>query len=207
MEQKREENGRYASGMHQWEKKGLLLLAAIALVYLSGVFIYAKFTPAEIVAAYQPIAHADTASTTKELQGLTVAQLEEKLDAIVWGGESQKNVMDDGEIFPTFDPSPSMYAQCIKIGGKQNKDCLSYGPRQEKIGTIEAYWPKLHTGTKITDKDARDIAESNENSKRFFLDCSEQIKGCADNWTTFENHKDEGQIYLDLIREAKSIVL
>lgn len=148
-----------------------------------------------------PIAKADVDPS------ISVEELENRLDAIVWGGESEKKVMAEGEIFPTFDPSKAMYAQCIKIGGTQPKDCLSYGPRQEKIGTIEVYWPKLHSGETVSDKRAREIAEDNVLSRRFFLDCAEYAKGCADNWTTFTAHKPEGQIYLDLIRQAKGITL
>ena len=200
----RNEVGQFtAKGMPTWEKKVIIAFAAIAFVYLTGMYISVRFMPAEIVAINNPVAHADTVK--QEVQGLTTQQLEDKLDAIVWGGETDKYNMADGEILPVFDPPASMYNQCIKIGGKQNKDCLSYGPRQEKIGTIEAYWPKFNNGAKLTDKDARDIAESNDGSKRFFLDCAEQVKGCADNWTTFENKKDEGQVYLDLIRKARGI--
>jgi hypothetical protein len=137
-------------------------------------------------------------------ESVGLAELEERLDEIVWGGESQKLVMDEGDIFPVFDPSPSMYARCAKIGGKQHKDCISYGPRQEKIGTIQYYWPMLY-GETLTDKEARDVAEGNESSRRFFLDCAVQIKGCANNWTTFRPHAVEGQIYIDLIREIKGL--
>lgn len=206
-EQPRKSNGTYTmKGMNKWEIRIILFVVLMCATYLLGTFITIKFTPSEITAT----AHADTRSP--ELKGLTIEQLENKLDAIVWGVESTGKVgkgltMEEGEIFPTFDPSKAMYAQCIKIGGKQPKDCLSYGPRQEKIGTIEYYWPKLHDGATITDSDARDVAENNQNSKRFFLDCSVQIKGCADNWTSFSNHKTEGQIYLDLIREAKGITI
>lgn len=137
-------------------------------------------------------------------EGLTVEQLEAKLDAIVWHGESKGLVMEEGDIFPVFDPSQSMYQKCIKIGGKQHKDCLSYGPRQEKIGTIQHYYKKLYD-KEVSDREARDIAEGNESSRRFFLDCAVKVKGCANNWTAFNNHKTEGQLYIDLIREAKGI--
>jgi hypothetical protein len=177
-------------------------MAIALLVYLAGQYVMAK---AGLDNEISYVAHADTISVATS--SIPVEQLETKLDTIVWDGESESHTMQDGEIFPTFDPTKAMYAQCILVGGKQPKDCLSYGPRQEKIGTIEYYWPFLHNGQTLTDKEARDIAEGNDTSKRFFLDCAENIKECADNWATFEQRKTEGQIYLDLIREAKQINL
>lgn len=150
------------------------------------------------------------AEVKEDVASLSVEQLEAKLDAIVWGIESERHVMKDGETFQTFDPPISwsqekVIERCLRTGGKVNDECYSYGPRQEKIPTIQLFWPKLHKGEPLTDREARDIAESNDGSHRFFLDCAEYIKGCADNWTSFANHKTEGQIYLDLIREAKGI--
>ena len=190
----------------KWTKRFFIGLVMLSLMVVGGGMMTddwhdlvkpeLKYTAPKVEAAELPI--------EKQFVGLSVEQLEEKLDAIVWQGESKGHTMAEGEIFPTFDPSSKMYEQCIRIGGKQHKDCLSYGPRQEKIGTIQHYWPQLHDGEKISDKEARDIAEGNESSRRFFLDCAVKIKGCANNWTAFNNNKDIGQIYIDLIREAQA---
>lgn len=151
------------------------------------------------------------------MPSLSVEQLEAKLDAIVWGIESNGRVgegikMEEGEIFQTFDPPMSWtqeqrIARCLKTGGKIDQECYSFGPRQIKIPTLKSYWAKLYDGQILTDKEARDIAESNDGSRRFFLDCAEKIRGCAENWGSFMKHRTEGQIYIDLIREARGITL
>jgi hypothetical protein len=203
----RNQEGQYAhKGMANWEKKGLLILAALAIVYLSGVFIYAKFTPAEIVAIAQPTAHADV---IPELKGLSVEQLEDKLDAIVWGGESEKHVMKEGETFTTFDPPQSWpISRCLKIGGKVNPECFSNGPRQEKIPTIQGDWSAFHK-EKITEQDARTCAEDNVCSKRYFLDRAELVQGGVKAWSTAKDKNGEVrtdvQMLIDLIREVKGI--
>lgn len=217
--QKRNNNGTYGANAYRvgtWMLIVVFMLSVFGASYLFGIdaskdaadhvvgWVVDRVHPATVArnaGQILPTAQAD------ETPSVSVEELENRLDAIVWGGESEKKVMAEGEIFPTFDPSKAMYAQCIKIGGTQPKDCLSYGPRQEKIGTIEVYWPKLHSGETVSDKRAREIAEDNDMSRRFFLDCAEYAKGCADNWTTFTAHKPEGQIYLDLIRQAKGITL
>lgn len=150
------------------------------------------------------------------MPSLSVEQLEAKLDEIVWGIESDRHVMEEGEIFMTFDPPQSWpLEKCLKVGGKANDECYSHGPRQEKISLIQTNWPTLHSGEKITEKGARDVAEGNDSSRQFFLQCSEYVKGCAVKWTSATVPTKDGervvkpevQIYIDLIREAKGIVL
>lgn len=133
----------------------------------------------------------------------TLEQLKEELAHIVWKGETGNYKMGQGEIFPVFDPSRAMYDKCIRIGGKQHIDCLSYGPFQIKIGTIMYYWPQLHKGVKISESEARSVAEGMESSKQFFLDCSIQIEGCAWNWTAALNNKAEVALLIKLIRQAQ----
>lgn len=193
--------GRFKSKFDLTDKilGSIILLAITAAAIATGID---TLKGKELSARNIFIAHAEELPIEPSL---TIEQLEAKLDAIVWGGESEKLVMGEGDIFPVFDPSSSMYERCAKIGGKQHKDCISYGPRQEKIGTIQYYWPKLYDGKTLTDREARDVAEGNESSRRFFLDCAVKIVGCANNWTTFQKHAVEGQVYIDLIREAKGI--
>lgn len=183
-------------------RKIIITLAALIAAYcfFGNLYVDYHLKNAKTLQYVAPEAEADEIPTPS----LSVEELENKLDAIVWGGETDHLIMDEGDIFPVFDPSPSMYQTCARIGGKQHKDCISYGPRQEKIGTIQHYYPQLY-GKEVSDREARDIAEGNESSRRFFLDCAVQIKGCANNWTAFNNKKQEGQIYIDLIREAKGI--
>ncbi len=211
--------GRYA-------KKSRIVKTLMTVLVLGGIFMiswtkYGEAATNKIVdtvagPAISYVAPKAEAATIIPV-GLSVEQLEAKLDAIVWGIESTGKVgkgveMKEGETYTTFDPPLSWtdaqkMARCLKTGGKVNQECYSNGPRQIKIPTLQNYWPKLHDGETISEKNARDIAESNDGSRRFFLDCAEKIKGCADNWTSFTKHKTEGQIYLDLIREAKQITL
>ena len=200
MEQNRKPDGKYGKKKWSIEKWLFFFVMLGAFSFIFGHLLFNPWFKKNTVSYTAPIAEA------AEIEVLTVAQLEARLDAIVWKGESGAHTMEDGEIFPVFDPSSSMYQQCIRIGSRQHKDCISYGPRQEKIGTIQHYYPILY-GKTVSDREARDIAEGNESSKRFFLDCAVKIKGCANNWTTFAKHQVEGQLYIDLIREAKGITI
>lgn len=110
-------------------------------------------------------------------------KLEAQLVDIVWGGESGHYVPVKGETLPTFDPSSSMYASCIKIGGRHPKDCLSYGPFQLKIGTVQHYAPEVY-GREVSEREARDIAEGLDTARHFFVTCSVEVRGCVKNWTT-----------------------
>ncbi len=137
--------------------------------------------------------------------GVSVEKLEEKLTAIVWHGESRNYVPKDGEILKVFDPSSSTYASCIQQFNR-DLDCISWGPMQIKIGTLQHYWPKLY-GTEISQRDALDVALDLKKSQRFFVDCAAQLKGCVWNWTAAQKHPVEVELYVNLIREARGISL
>lgn len=135
-----------------------------------------------------------------------IEELEAKLDALVWYEESRNHVMKPGEIFQTFDPpqGPKWWAICTRIGGKVHQECYSNGPRQSKIPTIQGKWVLMY-GVEISEKDAREVAEDNEKSRRFFLDCAVMVKGCANLWTGFRMHAAEGQQYIDELRTLRGI--
>lgn len=215
----------YRNKKGQYAKGGRIALIAVFIlsVFGSSYFVgvdYARIAGDKTVTWIADHVRPDLVAKPADQSGVTpraaaeivpslsVAELEAKLDAIVWGIESDGHVMQDGEIFVTFDPPQSWpIEKCLKVGGKVNEECYSHGPRQEKISLIQSNWPTLHSGETITEKAARDVAEGNETSRLFFLQCSEYVKGCAAKWTSFETHKTEGQIYLDLIRETKGINL
>ena len=83
--------------------------------------------------------------------------------------------------------------------------CISWGPRQIKLSMIHEYWPKIHDGEKLTDMEAFEVVNSNDASRRFFLDCAIHVTRCAKRWVSFANRQTEGQVYIDLIRAAKGI--
>lgn len=211
-------DGRYVS-----LKRYLLKMAAFWLFIIGTLwfFIYGHPIVIEKLSSMMTnTVYAQAATSTPEksdaevLRGLPLSVLEDKLDAIVWNIESNSKTMKDGETFMTFDPPLSWpLEKCTKRGGKANLECYSFGPRQEKVPTIQSNWKQLH-GEVISESDARAVAEGNESSKRFFLDCSIKIKGCVKNWTSATMVvngevvvKPQVQMLLDLIREAMLIDL
>lgn len=140
----------------------------------------------------------------EEKKDLTLEEAKKELDAIVWGGESGKHEPKEGEILPVFDPSRAMYADCIRIGGWMHKDCLSYGPRQIKIGTIQHYWTQLY-GVEISEKEARTVAEGQQSSHDFFMDCSIKIEGCVWNWTAAQKERGKVEILIKIIRKGEGL--
>lgn len=198
--------------------KGIVLAITVlvigAIVWTGEVWVPAqnvwgkmKNQELKAVNTFIPVAEADEIKP-----GMSVEVLEAKLDEIVWGKESQSYVMQEGDIFETFDPADSEYQKCTKVGGRQPKYCLSRGPRQIKLSMVQTYWPKMH-GKSLSDKEGRDVAEGNESSRRFFLDCAVTVGTkadpykCANEWTTFKKNGVRGQIYIDLIREAKGVTI
>lgn len=184
-----------------WQRKLLLVFMILCASVPIGGTLASKFEPRTLTYT-APVVEA--AEIRKDL---TLEEAKAELDHIVWGGESGKYEPKEGEILPTFDPNKAMYASCIKIGGRMPKDCLSYGPRQEKIGTIQHYWPMLYGGVEISEKDARDVAEGLESSYKFFMDCSIKIKGCVWNWTTAAAHPKEVELLIRIIRKGEGIVV
>ncbi len=194
--------------------KALIRWVAIRTAVLASVSgaVFGAYTLGSFDSARTVFAQNAT-STTAAMEGMSIEQLEARLYAIVWGGESQKQVLAAGEIKQTFDPNSTEMASCVKTGGNQPEYCISWGPRQIKMTMAKTYWPKMHDGKPMSDMEALVMANSNEESRRFFLDCAVEIGTkdnpykCAKEWTTFVRHAAEGKIYIDLIREAKGITL
>lgn len=206
----RDIKGKYAK---KWYKKWSLWIVVAGLSIIGGGMLTDDYAfVADIISPTQLHYVAKAEAAELPGKGLSLEQLEAKLDDIVWGKESDNYTMKEGDIFETFDPASSEYQRCITKGGRQPKYCLSRGPRQIKLTMIQTYWPQMHN-EQITDKEGRDIAEGNESSRRFFLDCAATIGTptdpykCAEEWTSFNRRATEGQIYIDLIREARGITI
>ncbi len=107
---------------------------------------------------------------------------------IIHNGETQNTIVKDGEIFSSFDPNSKMRSVCMRIGGKRPLDCESYGPLQEKLGTIQYYAPQVY-GHTVTQQDAMLIANDTAKAEDFFLQCSLKVEGCVWNWTSANNNR------------------
>jgi len=81
-----------------------------------------------------------------------------------------------------------MRAKCMTPGPRR-LDCESYGTRQEKVGTVMAHAQAVY-GHTVTQADAMDIANSNDGSRTFFLECAEKVQGCAFEWTAAANQRE-----------------
>lgn len=192
-----------------WQRKlCLALLVLCAMIPVADRF-KGVFTPKTMVYTAQRALAAEIP------RDITLEEAKAELDAIVWGIESGGHVMEEGEIYETFDPNRAEYESCIKRGGKQPKYCLSRGPRQIKLVMLHNYWPQLHEGATLTDKEAREIAEGNESSYKFFMDCSIRIQGCVGNWMAahvdITNPKSpirpDVQVLINIIRKGEGVVV
>jgi len=177
--------------------------SAGVLVGVMGTVGVGSYMPENTVTAKNVF--ADEVKTVEKKEAVSVEVLEAKLIDIVWNGESRKYTPENGEILKVFDPSKSMYGKCIQQFNR-DLDCISWGPMQIKIGTVQHYWPQLY-GVEITERDALEVALDLKKSQQFFVDCSVKLKGCAWNWTAAMNNKAQVQLYIDLIREAKGITM
>lgn len=148
------------------------------------------------------VAHAD--ETDQALALKSIDQLKQDLIAKIWQSETGTYVQKDGELLITYDPTKAMIASgvCLVIGGKRPIDCDSYGPMEEKIGTIINYWPQLY-GTSITQVEAFTVANDPVQAKKFFIDCSTKISGCIFNWTYANNNPVYFNIVIPIIRTAE----
>jgi len=234
--QKRNERGQYSSGTKKVATIGFLIgvfgvflvapetarMVGPAMSDISGILIMkiADTIRPDLVPTSTPKVFETPKVEAAELPKLSIEQLEAKLDDIVWGGESKHHVMQEGETYLTFDPPQSWIndgsyvAKCLKRGGKVNQECYSNGPRQIKVPTIIGDWHALY-GSTTTPAEARDCAESNDCSKRYFLDRSEYVKGGVRIWCSArvggtcasDVVKPEVQMLIDLIRDLKGIKL
>lgn len=149
-----------------------------------------------------PLAHAETTTVVIHHSDKDIQIAKDQLAAIVHKGESQGKVMKEGEIYPVFDPSRKMRARCMQVGTVRPIDCESYGPYQEKIGTIQYYAPQVY-GHSVTQSEAMDIANDNDKAKDFFVTCAINVSGCAWDWTSAVNHRETVQALIDTIREMQ----
>lgn len=194
----------------KWQRKLDLIVIAILIMIPLGGAVAKKWPQKTLVYTAQRVEAAEIAESIRA-QTMDLQELEERLDAIVWGGESQGYMLEEGEIYQTFDPNSAEYQSCIRKGGRQPEHCISWGPRQIKMTMIRHYWPILY-GETLTDMEYFAIVNSNDGSRRFFLDCAAQVKGCANRWSSATDWvgdervvKPDVQVYIDLIREIKGI--
>lgn len=194
--QLRTNQGRFTSLKMFARKVWFWIKVSASTAAIGSILIFAGF-----VAGASNKADAIISTTTIDKTPDTIKVLEDKLAAIVHNGESQGKVMKEGEIFQVFDPSQSMRARC-SVQGARPLDCDSYGPYQEKIGTIIAHSAEVY-GHTVTQAEAMDIANSNDKAKEFFLKCAVNVKGCAFEWTAAAQHRETVQILIDTIRSLQ----
>lgn len=128
----------------------------------------------------------DNALTSTFIKPLT---FEEKIEALktevrdkIMFGESQNHVIEEGEVFFTFDPSSSILAECRRVGGRMNLDCLSFGPLQFKVSTIIYYENKLN-GIDVSESEAIIIAHDIKRASKLFDDIVYGENGGIWNWS------------------------
>lgn len=128
-----------------------------------------------------------------------VEELKNTLANLIHQGETDGHTMTEGEIFSVFDPSASMKAECLKANTVRKIDCESYGPYQEKIGTIMHYAVQVY-GRKVSQIEAMQIANDPIRAKDFLIQCSLKVQGCVWNWTAARNEKAQVELLIGLIR-------
>lgn len=195
-QQLRTKRGKFSSIRSFFRKLWFWAKVSTTVAAIGSVLIFAGF-----VAGASNKAEAIISTTVIDKTPDTIEALQDKLAAIVHKGESQGKVMKEGEIFQVFDPSQSMRARC-SVQGARPLDCDSYGPYQEKIGTIIAHSKEVY-GHVVTQAEAMDIANDNEKAKDFFLKCAVGVKGCAFEWTAAAQHRETVQILIDTIRSLQ----
>lgn len=173
-------------------------IKVLAIGGIAGGMIYLAFMAGF---SAQPI-HVKAEISEQDNLPIKIESLKNKLADIVHKGESDRRKMKDGEIFSVFDPSSDMKAQCMKAYSVRPLDCESYGPYQEKIGTIMHYAKQVY-GKELNQMEAMVIANSEEKAKDFFIQCSIKVQGCAWNWTAAKNRQTEVQMLIDTIRDLE----
>jgi hypothetical protein len=200
MEIKRDFMGRFTSKW-SWEKKlcFALLILCIVLPLGHGVImrvltVIGRETVARNVAVAMELPVVED-KTGEELRAEMMGRLHR--------GESGV-VLDEGEVLFTFDPNSSMRERCTRIGGSQPLDCLSMGPYQLKVGTIQHYYPTLY-GKEITALDAIVLANDDEQAREFAERCIIEIQGCIWNWSAALSDRQYFEIVVPIIRKIDGI--
>lgn len=200
----RNAQGRFAAyNWKQLERRMIISIMVLGGVVLGGGLVTDNYSFLEKWAARAPLTYTAEASVLVT-ENRTVAQMKQDLIHIIWAEESGKYVPKAGEILPTFDPNSSEYPSCIKRGGRMPLYCISYGPMQIKLSTLIGFSEQIY-GKKVTEKEARDIAEDLETAQDFFLQCSIKIKGCVYHWTKAKEHKMEVETLIKYIRLEEGI--
>ena len=191
----------------KWERRMIVGVMVVGGVVLGGGLLTNNYAFLDRWAASPLRYTAEFAeASTLKVENRTVAQMKQDLIHIIWAEESGKYVPKDGEILPTFDPNEKEYPSCIKRGGRMPLYCISYGPMQIKLSTLIGFSEQVY-GKKVTEKEAREIAEDLEKAQDFFLQCSIKIKGCVYHWTKAAEHKMEVETLIKYIRLEEGVTL
>lgn len=178
---------------------GIFLMTAGTVLVLS---LFLGYLVTNAIDISTPRAHAETVTLGVLHTDKDIEVAKDNLAAIVHAGESDGKIMNEGEIYSVFDPSRAMRARCFTPYTVRPLDCESYGPYQEKIGTIQHYAPAVY-GHTVTQGEAMDIANDNDKAKDFFVSCAINVPGCAWDWTAATNHREAVQALIDTIRDMQ----
>ena len=188
-------------------KKWSLRFALVAIVIYFIIAMFGDWYTTQYLKQnalkFQRADAAEMVALTPDKAALIAQRKRAELINLIWEKETGKWSPKEGEIAPTFDPNSKQYESCIRIGGHMPKDCISYGPMQEKIGTVQHYAPQVY-GRELTEREARDIAEGLQSSQYFFIECAIKVEGCVWNWTSATNNRDYVNSLVSIIRELEA---
>jgi hypothetical protein len=200
----RKNNGRYAS-----TKFFTILTACIALGY-ALVYGYEGFisfvTPIEYKASQTAISMVSVARAERTPDRLdkAVDKLKDEVVDKLLGLEGKGLVIRDGSMKPTFDPPQSLKAQCSRIGGVMNEECLSYGKAQMKLGTIRL-WRKELGLPEMSDMEEIKMAFDEKETRAFVKEVIFTIPGSIWQWSAGTNNREWFDTHISLIRELENI--
>lgn len=191
--------------IHDKQKAKKIAIWAVLIIALVIVFGGYVFKNTDILEYKQQI------SATQALDGLVESivpkTLEEKIEELkdevrtkILNGESAGIVVEEGALFPTFDPYGAILDKCRRIGGKMDLDCLSFGQLQFKLSTIIKYEKDLN-GNDITEMEALVIAHDTERASKLFDDIVYGVEGGIWNWSVAEHDKSYYNTVIPIIRK------
>lgn len=136
---------------------------------------------------------------------IAIAKMKKEVVERLRYNESHNFVVVGNKIFMTFDPQSSMREKCATPGGIMNINCLSFGPFQMKVGTIQMWYKQLGKGD-IDDMDAMNLAISDSASAEFAEEVIFAIKGSIWHWAGATGKDRQWfDTRITLIRELEAI--
>ena len=174
-------------------KKLIIVIIAIGALVEIGSIVHMNQKIDYVQQPAVPVVIEDS-KKIKEVREELVEDMLSKLSKDEWG-----NNKSSGKLRYTNDPHRSDKTKCLRIGGKRDISCDSWGVYQWKIPTAQIFYKKLY-GNDISEKDMLIKLLDDEWVDDFTAEVILKNKGAIWHWSSARRHSEYYNTIITAIR-------